>query len=68
MYCIEDDSDKKEEEKNQQDSEQKLDVLLSTVKERFSANLEELKHSIIFLSVIQENGMEVVCKEVINLL
>ena len=47
---------------------QKLDVLLSTVKERFSANLEESKHSIIFLSVIQENGMEVVCNEAIKFL
>ena len=47
------------EENKQQDSEQKPDVLLSTIKERFSANLEETKHSIIFLSVIQENGMEV---------
>ena len=54
-----DDGDKKAKEQNQQDCDQKQNVLLSAIKERFSENLEEIKHSILFLSVIQENGMEV---------
>ena len=54
-----DDGDEKVKEQNQQDCDQKQNVLLSAIKERFSENLEESKHSIIFLSVLQENGMEV---------
>ena len=58
------DGDKKVKEQNQQDCDQKQNVLLLAIKERFSENLEESKHSIIFLSVIQENGMEVILMRV----
>ena len=34
-------------------------VLLATVKERFSANLEDSQNSIIFLSIKQSSGVEV---------
>ena len=54
-----DNADDEVHEKNLVKEEQKPNVLLTTIKERFAANLDETQHSIIFLSVIQQNGMEV---------
>ena len=54
-----DNADDEVHEKNLVKEEQKPNVLLTTIKERFAANLDETENSIIFLSVIQQNGMEV---------
>ena len=34
-------------------------ILLEVIKERFKANLENTINSILFLSIVQENGVEV---------
>ena len=59
-----DNADDEVHEKNLVKEEQKPNVLLTTIKERFAANLDETQHSIIFLSVIQQNGMEVNKKKI----
>lgn len=54
------DVDEDQDGSNKQDvANENTDSLLSVIKDRFSSNLDNSVHSIIFLGLVQENGVEI---------